>query len=57
MWENLSFLHLPNDDDDDPVMRGPRYVCEGRQMSNFKAWVPSEEEIQQIQEGTAPTSL
>ncbi|HVD40306.1 MAG TPA: hypothetical protein VNC16_04810 [Solirubrobacterales bacterium] len=53
MWENLSFLHLPSDDDD-PVMRGPRYVCEGRQMGNFQVWVPSEEEIQQMQEGEPP---
>ncbi|HWM62754.1 MAG TPA: hypothetical protein VNP96_02045 [Solirubrobacterales bacterium] len=54
MWENLSFLHLPSDDDD-PVVRGPRYVCEGRQMSNFQAWVPSEDEIQKMQEGAPPT--
>lgn len=52
-WDELTFLHVPSDDDD-PVMRGPLYVCEGRQMSNFQAWVPSEEEIQQIQEGGSP---
>jgi hypothetical protein len=54
-WDELTFLHVPSDSDD-PVMRGPLYVCEGRQMSNFQAWVPSEEEIQQMQEGTPPIS-
>jgi hypothetical protein len=54
VWEDLTFLHLPSDADD-PVIRGPHYVCEGRQMSNFQAWVPSEEEIQRMQEGAPPT--
>ena len=56
MWENLSFMHLPSDDDD-PVVRGPHYVCEDRQMSNFQAWVPSEDEIQKMQEGAPPAPL
>jgi hypothetical protein len=53
-WDELTFLHVPSDSDD-PVMRGPLYVFEGRQMSNLQTWVPSEEEIQKIQEGGAPT--
>jgi hypothetical protein len=44
MAEELTFLHLPHDADD-PVIRGPRYVCQGRQMANFKAWEPTPEEI------------
>lgn len=35
---------LPHDQDN-AVTRGPRYVCEGRQMANFQAWEPTEEEI------------
>jgi hypothetical protein len=42
--QELTFLHLPHDDDQ-AVIRGPRYVCEGRQMANFQAWEPTEEEI------------
>jgi hypothetical protein len=53
-WDELTFLHVPSDSED-PVMRGPLYVCEGRQMSNFQAWVPSEEEMQEMQEGAPPT--
>jgi hypothetical protein len=41
MWEQLTFLHLSSDEED-PVLRGPIYVCEGRQMAGFEAWVPSE---------------
>jgi len=48
--ENLSFLYLPHDSDD-RVMRGPRYVCEGRQMSNIQVWVPTEEEIRDLPSG------
>lgn len=54
-WDELTFLHVPSDSED-PMMRGPLYVCEGRQMSNFQAWVPSEEEIQKMQEGAPPTT-
>lgn len=42
--QQLSFLHLPHDEET-AVIRGPRYVCEGRQMANFQAWEPTEEEI------------
>ena len=42
--EQLTFLHLPHDQRD-AVIRGPRYVCEGRQIANFNAWEPTEEEI------------
>lgn len=42
--EQLSFLHLPHDQND-AVIRGPRYVCEGRQIANFQAWEPTAEEI------------
>jgi hypothetical protein len=45
--EHLSFLHLPHDTND-PVLRGPRYVCEGRQMANFQAWEPTQEEIHRM---------
>jgi hypothetical protein len=45
--QELTFLHLPHDQDK-AVMRGPRYVCEGRQMTNFQAWEPSEEEIASV---------
>lgn len=50
MWEQLTFLYVPSDDDD-PVVRGPLYVCEGRQMSGFEAWVPSAEEIGAVEPG------
>jgi hypothetical protein len=36
MADQLTFLHLPHDEAE-PVVRGPRYVCEGRQMANFEA--------------------
>jgi hypothetical protein len=52
-WDELTFLHVPSVSDD-PVMRGPLYVCEGRQMSNFQMWVPTEEEIRQMREGGSP---
>jgi hypothetical protein len=42
--EQLTFLHLPHDQDN-AVIRGPRYVCEGRQMANFQTWEPTEQEI------------
>jgi hypothetical protein len=42
--EQLTFHHLPHNQND-AVIRGPRYVCEGRQMANFQAWEPTEEEI------------
>jgi hypothetical protein len=42
--QELTFLHLSHDDDK-AVFRGPRYVCEGRQMANFQAWEPTEKEI------------
>lgn len=42
--QELTFLHLPHDQND-AVIRGPRYVCEGRQMANFQAWEPTEEEV------------
>lgn len=42
--QELTFLHVPHDQDN-AVIRGPRYVCEGRQMANFQAWEPTEEEI------------
>lgn len=45
--EQLTFLHLPHDKDD-PVIRGPRYVCEGRQAANFKAWEPTSEEVDRM---------
>jgi hypothetical protein len=45
--EQLSFLHIPHDKND-PVIRGPRYVCEGRQMANFRAWEPTADEIAQM---------
>jgi hypothetical protein len=45
--DQLTFLHLPHDRDD-PVIRGPRYVCEGRQMANFQAWEPTQEEISRM---------
>jgi hypothetical protein len=51
MWEQLTFLYVPSDDDD-PVVRGPLYVCEGRQMSGFEAWGPSAEEIGAVEPGT-----
>jgi hypothetical protein len=44
MSEQLTFLDLPHDKHD-PVIRGPRYVCQGRQIANFKAWEPTSEEI------------
>ena len=47
MAEQLSFLHLPHDTDD-PVIRGPRYVCEGRQAAKFEAWEPTPEEIDRM---------
>jgi hypothetical protein len=34
-WDDLTFLHLPSDADD-PVIRGPLYVCRGTQMSGFE---------------------
>jgi hypothetical protein len=40
MAQQLTFLHLPYDKSD-PVMRGPRYVCEGRQMANFEVSTPA----------------
>jgi hypothetical protein len=48
MADELTFLYLPPDQTD-PVARGPLYVCEGRQMSGFEAWVPTEEEIAAMQ--------
>lgn len=48
-WDQLTFLHVPSDESD-PVMRGPLYVCEGHQISGFEAWVPSEEEAQEMGE-------
>jgi len=42
-------LHLPSDDDD-PVWRGPLYVCGGSQIKNFEAWVPSEDEKREMDE-------
>lgn len=47
MAGELTFLHLPANADE-PVIRGPRYVCEGRQMANFEAWEPSPEEIDRM---------
>jgi hypothetical protein len=37
-------FHLPHHEDE-AVIRGPRYVCEGRQMASFQAWDPTDEEI------------
>lgn len=48
-WDELTFLHLPSDDDD-PVWRGPLYVCGGSQIKNFEAWVPSEDEKREMDE-------
>lgn len=48
MAEELTFFHL-SPDQSDPVLRGPLYVCKGRQMGGFEAWVPSEEEIAAMQ--------
>jgi hypothetical protein len=45
--DELTFLCLPHDQDD-PVLRGPRYVCEGRQASGFEASVPTAHEIGDI---------
>jgi hypothetical protein len=45
--EQLTFLHLPHDEND-PVIRGPRYVCEGRQLANFQAWEPTQDEIDRM---------
>jgi len=53
LWEQLTFLHLPSDSKD-PMVRGPLYVCEGRRMSGFQAWVPSPEEIRTMEEGAPP---
>lgn len=47
MAEELTFLHLPANADE-PVIRGPRYVCQGRQMANFEAREPSPEEIDRM---------
>jgi hypothetical protein len=47
MAEQLTFLHMPHDKDD-PVTRGPRYVCEGRQLANFEATELTAEEIDRM---------
>lgn len=52
--DNLSFLHLPHDEDS-TIIHGPRYVCEGRQMANFKAWQPTEEELASMLGSEQPT--
>lgn len=52
--QELTFLHLPHDQDD-AVIRGPRYVCEGRQMANFQAWEPTEEEMASMLGGAKPS--
>jgi hypothetical protein len=54
--ENLTFLHLPHDEDD-PIRRGPLHVCEGRQMGNFQAWEPTEEEIAEMLGGEDPPGM
>jgi hypothetical protein len=41
--DQLTFLYVPSDGD--PVARAPRYVCEGRELANFQAWEPTQEEI------------
>jgi hypothetical protein len=51
MWEQLTFLYVPSDDED-PVVRGPLFVCEGRQMSGFEAWAPSAGEIEPVEPGS-----
>lgn len=54
--ENLTFLYLPADRDD-AVIRGPRYVCEGRQMANFRAWEPTREEIDRLTGRSEPFTV
>jgi hypothetical protein len=43
--DQLTFLYVPPDEKD-PVLRAPRYVCEGREMANFEARVPTPDEIE-----------
>lgn len=52
--EEPTFLHLPHDQDN-TVTWGPRYVCEGRQMANFQAWTPGEDEIASMRDSAEPS--